>query len=268
MILSTQKIQQYFTPSFLQQKKTIAHIHLFDRLDSTNTWLKQKGQCRDVCIAEQQTAGRGRRGNQWFSPKTENIYLSLSWCFNSIPPHLSLLSLIVGISIAKALKKIGLTDHGVKWPNDIYWQGQKMGGILIESITSTALQTSRLRVIIGIGLNINMQPAVAEQIDQPWVSLHTVLGKKINRHLLLALLLEQLVNDLHAFEQCDLTQFQQQWQQWDVLNGQLVSILRQHETLSARVQGHDAQGRIGVKLASGKLHYFSSADIRLKHNRQ
>ena len=242
----------------------LPNIHLFDTLDSTNTWLKQNGACGDICIAEQQTAGRGRRGNQWLSPKAENIYLSLKWCFSTLPTHLSLLSLVVGLSIVNALKKIGLSDHGVKWPNDIYWQGLKMGGILIESVASSAKKTIGVSVVIGIGLNINMPVSAGEQIDQPWISLSKVLGKQINRNQLLALLLMQLIDDLQGFEQLDLAQFEKQWQQWDILDGQSVRILRQYEELAGVVQGLDTEGRIGVRLASGQLQYFSSAEIRLK----
>ena len=263
MNLNKEKINQYFTQYF-QNKPALPKIHLFDTLDSTNTWLKQNGACGDICIAEQQIAGRGRRGNQWLSPKAENIYLSLNWCFETIPVHLSLLSLVVGLSIAKALKKIGLLDHGVKWPNDIYWKGLKMGGILIESVASATKKTTDLSVVIGIGLNINMPISAGEKIDQPWVSLSKVLGQQIDRNQLLALLLERLIDDLQGFEQLSLAQFEQQWQQWDVLQGQSVSVLRQHEELAGVVQGLDTQGRIGIRLASGPLQYFSSAEIRLK----
>jgi len=262
--LDKDKINQSFSPFFLDKSEAVPCIHLFDSLTSTNTWLKQNGHCGEVCIAEQQTAGRGRRGKQWLSPKAENIYLSLNWCFKSIPTHLSLLSLVVGISIAKALQKIGLSDHGVKWPNDIYWQGLKMGGILIESVTSTTRQqTSGLGVIIGIGLNINMPSDLGHKIDQPWISLSKILEQRIDRNPLLALLLEQLINDLQNFELLDPAHFQQQWQYWDVLNGQSVTLLQQHQQIAGTVQGLDAQGRIGIKLPSGQLQYFSSAEIRL-----
>jgi BirA family biotin operon repressor/biotin-[acetyl-CoA-carboxylase] ligase len=119
-------------------------------------------------------------------------------------------------------------------------------------------------VVIGIGLNINMPISSGEKIDQPWVSLSKVLGQQIDRNQLLALLLVQLIDDLQGFEQLGLAQFEKQWQQWDVLDGQSVRILRQHEELAGVVQGLDTQGRIGIRLASGQLHYFSSAEIRLK----
>ena len=252
-------IQQYFSADFLANNK-LMNLHLFDEVDSTNTWLKQKGQCGDVCIAEQQSAGRGRRGNEWLSPNAENIYLSLQWCFERTPQHFSLLSLIVGLSIVKTLAKVGLREHGVKWPNDIFWQGQKMGGILLESVASVSGQ----QTIIGIGLNINMPASVGDKIDQPWVSLSQVLNTHVDRNHLLALLLEQLFIDLDVFSQLRIDHFQTGWKQWDVLNGQHVTVLLEGNELSGVVDGINEQGCIGIKLESGKLQYYSSAEIRLK----
>ena len=192
--------------------------------------------------------------------------MSLKWCFKQTPVHLSLLSLTVGLSIVKALQKIGLSGHGVKWPNDIYWQGLKMGGILIESVSSPVGQCnpSGLSLIIGIGLNINMSVSEGQQIDQPWVSLSKILGKRINRNQLLALLLEHLISDLQCFNSLDLDQFKTEWQQWDVLYGQQVRVLQQHKELSGVVRGLDAHGRIAIELISGQLTHYSSAEIRLK----
>jgi BirA family biotin operon repressor/biotin-[acetyl-CoA-carboxylase] ligase len=141
-----------------------------------------------------------------------------------------------------------------------------MGGILIESVTSSAkAPISGPTVVIGIGLNINMPSAAGEAIDQPWISLNQILKQSIDRNPLLALLLEQLITDLQCFEQLDLADFQQQWQNWDILNGRSVTVLQQHKQLVGTVQGLDKQGRIGIKLhPSGAVKYFSSADIRLR----
>ena len=251
---------QYFSPYL---PISSSQIHLFKCLDSTNTWLKSHGGSGDICIAEQQTAGRGRRGNRWLSPDAENIYCSVKWYFNISPTHLSLLSLVVGLSIAKALEKIGLRGHGVKWPNDIFWLGRKMGGILIETITSSS-QTMQQQIIIGFGLNINMSSSAGNTIDQPWVSLNEAMGKSVNRQQLLAFILEYLIHDLQQFEHLDIQQFQSDWQQWDILHNQSVTILQEHQEHIGVVKGLDEQGRLGVKLNSGKLRYYASAEIRLK----
>ncbi len=259
--LSASHITQYFSPNF--QVSSQAKIHCFACLDSTNTWLKDNGECGDVCIAEQQTAGRGRRGKQWLSPNVENIYCSVKWCFKSVPAHLSLLSLVVGLSIVKALEKIGLTEHGVKWPNDIFWHQQKMGGVLIEAISSSSKKYEQ-QVVIGFGLNVNMPESAGKLIDQPWVSLNNVLGVTVNRHQLLAYVLESLTQELRNFEAFNIQQFQHDWQCWDVLKGKEVRVLQEQQEGSGIVEGIDGQGRIAIKLISGEVKYYTSAEIRLK----
>ncbi|RTZ67041.1 MAG: biotin--[acetyl-CoA-carboxylase] ligase [Aquificaceae bacterium] len=259
--LSARHIMQHFSPDF--QRSPAPKMYVFDCLDSTNTWLKDNGDCGVVCIAEQQTAGRGRRGRQWLSPRAENIYCSVKWCFEVTPEQLSLLSLVVGLSIAKALQKIGLTGHGVKWPNDIFWQGEKMGGILIEGISSNS-SLHQQEVVIGFGLNVNMPKSSGETIDQPWVSLHHAMGDTLDRNQLLAFILEFLINDLQCFDRLDSKRFQHDWRYWDVLYGQNVLILQEQQERSGIVDGIDDQGRLAVKLMSGQLAYYTSAEIRLK----
>ncbi len=105
----------------------LGEIHIFPELDSTNRWALQQGQCGDVCLAEQQTAGRGRRGRQWQSPPGVNLYLSLRWCFAQVPAHLPLLSLVTGLAVAEALEDCAIQGHGLKWPNDVYYAGKEAG---------------------------------------------------------------------------------------------------------------------------------------------
>ncbi|MEZ5448457.1 MAG: biotin--[acetyl-CoA-carboxylase] ligase [Thiolinea sp.] len=144
------------------------------RLPSTNSWLlEQSDACGQVCLAEQQTAGRGRRGRVWQSPDSANIYLSLRWCFPQVPPHYGWLGLETGVAVARALADYGLQGHALKWPNDVYHAGRKLGGILLQ--TANPLQ----QVVIGIGLNTGMQAALAGGIDQPWCDLGELLGKRL-----------------------------------------------------------------------------------------
>ncbi len=250
-------------------------IYHFNRLDSTNTWLQKNGQCGDVCISNEQTAGRGRRGNQWLSPATGNIYFSLMWCFDSPNQqikHFSLLGLSVGIAIAEALADIGLQDHGVKWPNDIYWQQKKMGGILIENISSSN------NVIIGIGLNITMPEDEASKVDQHITSLsealaHTTPPKKpsqTTRTELLIAMMQRLTSHLDNFSSLRFndesnvkSDFERNWNKWDILRNKSVTFQHQNKQITATVRGINHQGQLGLLEQGKQLHFYSSADIRL-----
>lgn len=237
-------------------------IKLFESIDSTSSWLLENGACGDVCLSETQTAGRGRRGNQWASPDAGNIYFSMCWCFKEITEHWSLLGLLVGTTVADALEELGLQGHGVKWPNDIFWQGRKLGGILLES------QNQSGRVVIGIGLNINMQDnldqALSKVISQPWVSLQEALGSKLMvRNQIVAIMMNHLQAMLLEFSKFNIDSFLRKWKIWDVLEGRLVIIQQNGIESSGKVMGIDKQGRIGILLDNQKIHYYSSADIKL-----
>ena len=237
----------------------VAAIHVFPELDSTNRWALEHGQCGEVCLAEQQTAGRGRRGRQWQSPHGLNVYLSLRWCFPSVPQQLPLLSLVTGMAVAEALHDCGIRGHGLKWPNDIYHANQKLGGILLEAVGS--LQ----QVVLGIGLNVNMLPdATTASIDQPWTSLRTLHGKHVERNSLVAAILQRLLEHLQAFPNLDNTAFQRAWQDWDILTQRPVRVIAGQTVWDGLAEGVDSQGQLRLKLSDGLLKVFSSADVSVR----
>ncbi len=236
----------------------IGQLHIYPELASTNEWLLEHGGCGDVCLAEQQTAGRGRRGRVWQSPPRKNIYCSLRWCFAQVPEYYGSLSLQVGLAVARTLQQVGLQGHGLKWPNDIYYQGRKLGGILLQ--TAQPLQ----QVVIGIGLNVNMQPEDVSDIDQPWCSLAEIMGRPLNRNELIGLLLPQLQSMLQSFPQVNNDRLRREWQQWDILHGRQVQIHSNQQQFQGQVQGIDPQGQLDVLLNNGEQKFFSSADVSVR----
>ncbi len=233
-------------------------LRVFAQLDSTNRWCLQEGQCGDVCLAEQQTAGRGRRGRNWESPAGVNLYLSLRWCFSGVPAHLPMLGLVVGLAVVEALETCGIRGHALKWPNDIYHDGKKLGGILLEAVGKLE------QVVIGIGLNVNMPTLSNTAIDQPWTSLLAATGQLQQRNLLAAAILQRLFVRLQAFPQLDMVQFQQDWQRWDMLAQRQVRVLSGTEILDGLACGVDAHGQLRVLLTDGFIKAFSSADVSVR----
>ncbi len=252
--LSRHKIRQYLDVE-------TGDIHLFDELASTNTWLLEQGACGDICLSEQQTAGKGRRGNSWVSPDAGNIYFSMCWCFEEMTEYWSLLGLVVGVAVAETLDQVGLSNHGIKWPNDIFWDERKLGGILLES------QDQSGRVVIGVGLNIGLDSTmkITEEISQSWVSLKDALGHYgvISRNLIVAKLINNLHRKLVGFADFDADRFIKAWQKWDVLSGRKVYFLHQGEKIIGEVQGIDKYGRIAIYQGKGVTEYYSSADVKL-----
>ena len=245
----------------IKQQTGNTNISHFDSIDSTNSYLLAHGECGDVCISDRQTAGRGRRGNNWVSPDTGNLYFSLCWCFGKITENWSLLGLVVAIAIAETLQEVGLENHAIKWPNDIFWQQKKLGGVLIETLNQSA------RVVIGIGLNLKMSKEDRQLIDQEIVSLDEAMpGKIIVRDDLIVCLINKLKQHLNSFNSLNPEAFMEKWKCWDMLYGEHVSLTHQGQELAGKVSGIDSQGRLGIiESMSAKQIYFSSAEIRLKN---
>ena len=234
------------------------NIHCLDDVNSTNSWLLENGQCGDICISETQSNGRGRQGNNWVSPSNGNMYLSFCYCLTNNIQHRSLLSLVTGIAIAEALEDIGLKNHGVKWPNDIYWQRKKLGGVLIE----TSNQSDRF--IIGIGLNMILPDIKDDEINQHITSVKdAMLDSHYSRDELLIKIIHRLTNHLTSFDKMDFHQFKQQWGRWDILNGESVNFQHQGNVVSGKVADIDQHGRIGISDALGDTQFYASAEIKL-----
>jgi len=245
----------------IQDEIPFGSVNYFQTIDSTNSWLMENGNCGDICISETQKKGRGRRGNKWFSPKTGNIYLSLRWCFHEIPEHWTLLGLVIGVAIAEVLAEFGLINHGIKWPNDVFWKDKKLGGILIETSDQSGV------VIIGIGLNKVMSPEYDEMINQKIIGLDEALQEaKVLREELIIKLILKLNQCLTDFKTLQFSQFKSSWKTWDILFGETVSFEQYGEEITGTVVDIDQYGRLGVQVKTGTIDYFSSAEIKVKRS--
>ena len=114
----------------------IGRLDVLLEVDSTNRYVAdgerlEPGKAQ-ICVAELQSAGRGRRGRVWLAPFGSGICMSLGWQFAEPPPTFSALGLAVGVAAVGALQRCGVEGVGLKWPNDLVWQHRKLGGILIE----------------------------------------------------------------------------------------------------------------------------------------
>ena len=118
-------------------------------------------------LADRQHAGQGRRGRAWISPPGANVYLSLSRRFAQPLPALSGLSLAAGIAVVEALHRLGVTEAGLKWPNDVLAGGRKLGGLLVNLRPDAGGSAA----IVGLGLNLRMPDEAGAAIDQPWCDL-------------------------------------------------------------------------------------------------
>src|SRR5579859_2720681 len=106
-------------------------ITVLDTVGSTNSWLAERPGDPAVCMAEFQSAGRGRHARRWVSPFAANLYFSMSWSFAEWPPGFTALGMVAAIAAVRALQALGLDGVGIKWPNDLVAGGRKLAGVLV-----------------------------------------------------------------------------------------------------------------------------------------
>lgn len=250
-----------------QVKPLLTELKIFDSLPSTNTYLAEQAHTLSfsglACLAEQQTAGKGRRGRQWVSPFGHNIYLSLLWHYAFDPAALSGMSLAVGVAAIKALTRFGVRDVGLKWPNDIYWQERKLGGILIEVSGESG---GPCHAIVGLGLNLFVPPVQGAAITQDWVDLSHVVGDGVlaNRNQLAALLLSELLAVVAKFDRGALAAFLPEWRQYDCLSGRQVDIFIGELGYRGHIAGIDDEGLLLLRDGSGRIKAFASGEVSFR----
>lgn len=242
----------------------LPHIDVFPHIDSTNTYLKKCAlldvQSGTACLAEWQTAGRGRRGREWVSPFGANLYLSVLWRFADGPGAVAGLSLAVGVALVRALRDVTGSDIGLKWPNDLLWQGRKLAGILVE-LAGEAGGPSH--AVVGIGVNVRMPDQAAEAVDQPWVDLFRMCGGTPSRNRLAAHVLDELVQAVTTFERHGLAPFVDAWREFDVVAGRSVQLHLPNEIVHGEARGIDASGAFVVQVGA-ELRRFASGEISLR----
>lgn len=165
----------------------------------------------------------------------------LSWRFAAGPESLSGLTLATGVAVVRALTDTGLEGAGLKWPNDVLWQGRKLAGILLEM---NGEMSGACHVVAGIGLNVRMPRHLAAGIDQPWVDVETALGKPVSRNQLAGRLLQHLVAAMREFEIAGFPAFRQEWAALDLASGRQVALELPNGTVTGIGRGVDASGAL------------------------
>ena len=248
-----------------ETRARLDRVEVLNEIDSTNAYLVREmnedpSQRVRACFAEFQSAGRGRRGRQWLSPFGTNIYLSVCWQFDATPEVMQGLSLALGVQAARAIASCHIEGVELKWPNDLVWNGRKLGGILVEM---SGESSGPWRITAGIGLNVGMPRALGSSIDQPWTNLRAITESVVGRNQLAGRLLHHVLVGLARFSREGFQPFLDEWQRLDTMRGQLVVL----DTGSAVVQGF-AQGvdDTGALLLStgGDTRRFVSGDVSLR----
>ncbi|NOT10964.1 MAG: bifunctional biotin--[acetyl-CoA-carboxylase] ligase/biotin operon repressor BirA [Methylococcaceae bacterium] len=245
-------------------RELISSFEIHDQINSTNSYLmacaRNNAPSGLICMAEHQIAGKGRRGRHWVSPFGNNIYLSILWRFQQSGPEvLSGLSLAIGIAVIRALKQHHIHNIELKWPNDIYSQGKKLGGILVEV---SGESEGPCVAIIGLGLNLYLSETEAVTITQAWTDLTKVSGQnRLPRNQLVGTLLNQLIAVISGYEEVGIKAYLDEWRTYDCLKNRQATMRLANQQINGIVEGIDSNGLLLIKRPDGTVQAFASGEV-------
>lgn len=247
----------------------LASIEVVTELGSTNRHLlgtppPPAGQMR-VCLADFQTAGRGRRGRAWVTPLGGGLCLSVSWQFADAPGELAALTLAVGVVVRRVLARVAGVDITLKWPNDLVWDERKLGGILLEM---TAEAQGGCHVVAGVGINVAL-PAEMLATLSDWprgaVDLATAkAGAPPSRLALAAALVDEFAELFATYATVGFAAYRADWRAADFLKGRQVRLDDAGAALIGTARGIEADGALVVETASGVRRRVVAGDVSVR----
>lgn len=246
------------------QRERLTELDVRWQVDSTNSELMRRAADtsldRIVCLAETQSAGRGRRGRSWHSPLAGNLYCSMLRRFPHGMAGLSGLSLAVGVAVIRALADCAIDEVGLKWPNDVLARGKKLAGILVE-LGGEFL--GPCHAVVGVGINLRLH-AADDAIDQPWIDLAMLSDTTSpSRNRLAAHLIARLLEALDDFAAHGFAAFVEAYAQHDLLAGKPIRLSTPHGSHDGIAIGVDERGALRVS-ESGAIHSYDSVEVSVR----
>ena len=235
--------------SILKTKRLGKNIKHFDDLVSTNIEAKQLAASGaeegTIVVSEAQNGGRGRLSRGWYSPAHKGIWFSIILRPTLLPQDAPKCTLMAAVAITKAIDKITGIKCGIKWPNDILYNGKKLVGILTEM---NAEMEGINYIVIGTGINVNIEKdEVPDELKDIVMSLSQIAGERIDRLALLAEVLVQLEVIYDEALTNGFGEILEEWRKYSITLGQEVNVIGIDKTFSGLAMDIDADGALLVK---------------------
>lgn len=237
----------------------------FKQVDSTNQQAKklalEGAENGTVIIAEEQTAGKGRRGKAWISPPSTGIWMSIILRPSVMPENASMLTLVAGLAVCKAVREITNLEASIKWPNDIVVNGKKICGLLTEMNSEIDFINF---VVIGIGINVNVEE-FPEELDNIATSLIIEGGQSYKRKKIVKRTLE-IFEDYYKkyLETEDLTKIIQEYNEHCINIGRKVRVTGRKQDITGEVKRVTNRGELIVTNQQGKDIVVTSGEVSVR----
>lgn len=210
-----------------------------------------------LVVAEEQTAGRGRWQRPWYSSKGKVLLFSLILRPEILPAQFPQITLVAGAAVAQAVHRQTGIKPGIKWPNDLLYQGKKFCGILVEGAVQDSL-------VLGIGVNVNQESDdFPPQLQNTATSLGMITGEKVSRLLLLRRILETLEEDYEEYCRQGFASARRSWLQYEAILGKNVRIVIGGQEYCGYAAGLAEDGTLLLRLPRGEEIRCSAGEVNL-----
>lgn len=241
------------------------NLYFYETIGSTNTQARQFAENGEphgtVVWADEQTAGKGRRGRSWQGPANSNLYFSLVLRPELKADKASMLTLVMAMSVARAVREVSGLKAGIKWPNDIVVNKKKICGILTEM----TMDASRIGyVVIGVGINVN-QREFPEEIRETAGSLSLESGREFSREKLIEKVLQFFEKDYDAFLKAgDMSFLMQDYNTWLVNKDAYVKVLDPKGEYTGMARGINKMGELLVERENGQTETVYAGEVSVR----
>lgn len=240
-------------------------VYYYDETDSTNIRAKQLGEegapHGTLAVADQQNAGRGRRGRGWESPRGSSIYMSILLRPDIPPVKAPMLTLVMALSVAEGLRECTGQDAMIKWPNDIVLNKKKLVGILTEMSTEIDYIN---HVVTGVGINVNMEE-LPEEIRGKATSLRIEMGRIIKRSPIIAAIMRKFEKNYGLFlETQNIEKMKDEYNSLLVNREKEVRILGGKEEYNAYALGVNEKGELLVRCEDGTIEAIFAGEVSVR----
>ena len=250
----------------LGELNQFVNLELLNITDSTNKYLNTSANIKphaSVVIANIQTKGKGRRGRSWQASVGESLVMSILWKFDKGASGLSGLSLSVGVAIQRLMKKIGINNSFLKWPNDLLiLEGDsyfKLAGVLIELQGDLE---SRCSAVIGVGLNYDLSSDILKNIDQPATNIKKYLKSDIDLNQLSAMLIKEIINALSEFENNGFLSVKEEWLSYNAFKEKTISFIKSGgEIITGQIVDIENDGALKILQNNGIHETLISGEV-------
>lgn len=237
----------------------------FEETDSTNNQAKRLAEAGAVhgtlVVAEQQSAGKGRRGKSWSSPPGTGIFMSLVLKPELKPECASMLTLVAALSVSRAVEEVTGLKPMIKWPNDLVVNKKKVTGILTEM----SAEPGKIQyIVVGIGINVNMEE-FPEEIRKTATSLRLEAGHAISREELTAVFLKYFEEDFGSFEKTsDLRLLLEEYNKRLINRDNMVKILDPAGEYKGKALGINERGGLMVERDNHDIEVITSGEVSVR----